>query len=220
LIRIRIFFHEVNDAARGVTREDRNRAIEGRSRCVERMFRRASSPPAFSPSIYRREMNVGASLAQGLGHVASTRPSLGLPNNSGLLRGNPGQWRILPQRSGTILRRQVLLRGVRVARHLRRYIAAPRPTGSVRIGQSLSETDNRARLTSRAIVRNGQSRCPSTCIVAESWSNNERRLNCQKKQSLSDHMREVYAMPALLHPATPQRAQEPGSRMRTLLVVS
>jgi hypothetical protein len=37
-----------------------------------------------------------ASLAQGLGHIASTRPSLGLPNNSGLLRGNPRQWRILP----------------------------------------------------------------------------------------------------------------------------
>lgn len=106
------------------------------------MFRRASLPPALSPSIYRREMNVAARLAQGLGHVASTRPSLGLPNNTGLLRGNPRQWRILPQRSGTILRRQVLLRGMRVAPHLRRYIAAPRPTGSVRIGQSLSETNN------------------------------------------------------------------------------
>jgi hypothetical protein len=37
-----------------------------------------------------------------------------------------------------------------------------KPSGSIRNGQSLSETDNWAHLTPGAFVRNGQCRCPST----------------------------------------------------------
>jgi hypothetical protein len=54
---------QLNDASRRATREERYSTIESRSCCVERMLRRASSPPALLPSIYRREMHVPASLA-------------------------------------------------------------------------------------------------------------------------------------------------------------
>jgi hypothetical protein len=51
LISIKIFLHQLNDAAPRTTREDRYGAIESRSRCVERMLRRASSPPPTRPKV-------------------------------------------------------------------------------------------------------------------------------------------------------------------------
>jgi hypothetical protein len=141
-------------------------------RCVDRMFRRASLPPALSPSIYGREMNVAARLAQALATLralgrlwdsqtirASSEETLG---NGGFCLKGLERFCVVKSCSGVCALRD----------NLRKYIAAPRPTGSVRIGQSLSETNNHcpkrttARLTPRAIVRNGQSRCPRNCIVA------------------------------------------------------